>query len=429
MFHLGWFLSWQVQSWNQMWSGEGGTEWNHPELYIDMTRSLERAGFDYIMFEDGAFVPDSFGGSSKWWLANARSVPKQDPNSLLPILSQHTERLGLIATMTTSFHPPYMAARTSATLDHLSNGRAGVNLVTSHNVRTAQNFGYEEMFEHDHRYEMADEWIELVKQLWSSWEPDSVRLDREAGIFADFTKVHNIDFEGKYHSSRGPLNTTPTPQGRPVICQAGGSPAGRGFAAKHAETILAQVESVEAMKAYRDDVRARMVIEGRDPDSCKIMFIVNPVLGETDREAQDKHERTLAGFRNDIDVNLASMSYASGIDFSKFDLDAPIPAIETNAGRATMALIGANTTGMTLREAASSDIRKSVPLIGTADAVAEQMGDIAAEVGGDGFLIAGNVHRRYISEITDGLAPELRKRGLIRDGYAHTLFRDNLMDF
>ncbi|OZF33018.1 FMNH2-dependent monooxygenase [Rhodococcus sp. 14-2483-1-1] len=429
MFHLGWFLSWQVQSWNQMWSGEGGTEWNHPELYIDMTRSLERAGFDYIMFEDGSFVPDSFGGSSEWWLANARSVPKQDPNSLLPILSQHTERLGLIATMTTSFHPPYMAARTAATLDHLSNGRAGVNLVTSHNVRTAQNFGYEEMFEHDHRYEMADEWIDLVKQLWSSWEPDAVRLDREAGVFADFAKVHNIDFKGKYHSSRGPLNTTPTPQGRPVICQAGGSPAGRGFAAKHAETILAQVESVEAMKTYRDDVRARMIVEGRDPDSCKIMFIVSPVLGETQQEAQDKNERILDGFRNNIDVNLASMSYASGIDFSKFDLDAPIPTVETNAGRGTMALIGANTTGMTLREAASSDIRKSVQLIGTADAVAEQMGDIAAEVGGDGFLIAGSVNRRYISEITDGLAPELRKRGLIRDGYPHELFRDNLMDF
>lgn len=159
------------------------------------------------------------------------------------------------------------------------------------------------------------------------------------------------------------------------------------------------------------------------------MFIVSPVLGETQQEAQDKNERILDGFRNNIDVNLASMSYASGIDFSKFDLDAPIPTVETNAGRGTMALIGANTTGMTLREAASSDIRKSVQLIGTADAVAEQMGDIAAEVGGDGFLIAGSVNRRYISEIADGLAPELRKRGLIRDGYAHELFRDNLMDF
>lgn len=429
MFHMGWFLSWQVQSWNQMWSGTGGTEWNHPELYIDMAKSLERAGFDYLMFEDGSFVPDSYGSSTEWWLKNARSVPKQDPMSLIPIVSHFTERIGLIGTMTTSFYPPYMAARTMSTLDHLSHGRVGANLVTSHNVRTAQNFGYDEMFEHDLRYEMADEWIELVKGLWSSWEPDAVQLDYDRGIYADFEKVKPIDFKGRFYSSRGPLNTTPSPQGRPVICQAGGSPAGRGFAAKHADTIIAQVESVDAMKAYRDDVRARMVEFGRNPDDCKVMFIISPVLGETQEEALAKHDRILAGFRTNLDQNLASMSYASGMDFSKFDLDAPFPTVHTNATRSSMEMIGANATGMTLREAAGADIRKSVDLIGTAASVAEQMGEIAAEVGGDGFLIAGSVTRRYISEIADGLAPELRKRGLIRDGYTHELFRDNLLEF
>jgi FMN-dependent oxidoreductase (nitrilotriacetate monooxygenase family) len=430
LFHMAWFLSWQVQGWNGMWSGEGGTEWNHPELYVDMAQSLERAGFDYLMFEDGAFVPDSYGSSHDWWLANARSVPKQDPMQLLPILSQNTERIGLVGTMSTSYYPPYMAARTMATIDHLSHGRAGVNLVTSHNTRTAQNFGHDEMFEHDLRYDMADEWITLVKQLWDSWDPDAVVLDRERRMFADGSKVRTVDFEGKWHRSRGPLNVSSPPQGNPVICQAGGSPAGRGLAAKHSDTLLAQVGSVEAMKEYRADVRARMADAGRDPDSCKVMFIVSPVLGETHEDAVAKQERALAFYKADIESNLASMSYASGVDFAQFDLDAPLPDLRgTNATRSSMDLITRNSAGMTLREAASSDIRRSVELVGTPDAVAAQMGEIAEEVGGDGFLISGGVNRRYIAEIADGLAPALRKRGLIRDGYTHEMFRDNLLEF
>ena len=430
MFHLAWFLSWQVQSWNGTWSGEGGNEWNHPDLYVDMTKSLERAGFDYIMFEDGAFVPDSYGGNHDWWLARARSVPKQDPMQLLPILSQHTERLGLVGTMSTSFYPPYMAARTMATIDHLTHGRAGVNLVTSHNTRTAQNFGHDDIFEHDLRYDMADEWIELVKQLWGSWDADALVQDRARNVYVDGSKVRPIDFHGKWHSSRGPLNTMAPPQGNPVICQAGGSGPGRTLAAKHCDTLLAQVESIEAMKEYRADVRARMVEAGRDPDSCKILFIVSPVLGETQADAEAKNERMLAGFKADISVNLANMSYASGVDFAQYDLDEPFPDLsDTNATRSSMVMMSANAQGMTLRQAAESNVRRSVELVGTPDSVASQMGEIVAEVGGDGFLISGNVNRRYIAEITEGLVPELRKRGLTRDGYTHEQFRDNLLEF
>lgn len=429
MFHMGWFLSWQVQSWNAMWSGEGATEWNQPDLYIDMAHALERAGFDYLMFEDGSFVPDSYGGSHDWWLANARSVPKQDPMALIAVLSRFTEHIGLIGTMTTSFYPPYMAARMMSTLDHLSHGRAGANLVTSHNTRTAQNFGHQELFEHDRRYEMADEWITLVKRLWSSWEPDAVVLDRERGMFADGSKVHPVDFEGEFFSCRGPLNTTAPPQGRPAICQAGGSPAGRAFAARHADTIIAQCRGVEGMKEFRDDVRARMSAAGRDPDTCKILFIVSPVLGETQQDADEKQERQLTAFRTNLDINLSSLSYATGVDFSTFDLDAPFPQFETNATRSSLTMMSQAAGGRTLREAVSGDIREAVALVGTPDAVAARMGEIYQEVGGDGFLISGNVHRRYISEIADGLAPELRKRKLIRDGYQHATLRANLLEF
>jgi alkanesulfonate monooxygenase SsuD/methylene tetrahydromethanopterin reductase-like flavin-dependent oxidoreductase (luciferase family) len=173
-----------------------------------------------------------------------------------------------------------------------------------------------------------------------------------------------------------------------------------------------------------------MVEAGRDPDSCKILFIVSPVLGETTADARAKNDRVLAGMKADISSNLAGMSYASGVDFSTFDLDAPFPDLtNTNATRSSMAMMTANSAGMTLRQAAEADPRRSVELIGTPDAVAAQMGEIVEEIGGDGFLISGNVNRRYIAEITEGLVPELRKRGLVRDGYTHEQFRDNLLEF
>lgn len=428
MMHLGWFLSFQVQSWNQTWSGLGGTEWNKPQLYIDMARSLERAGFDYLMFEDGSFVPDSYGSSHDWFLAAARSVPKQDPLSLIPILGQFTQHIGFFGTVTTSFHPPYMAARTGATIDHLTDGRSGLNLVTSHNVRTAQNFGHDEMFDHDERYRMADEWIDLVKRLWNSWEPDAVVMDEERGVFADGAKVHPIDFRGRWYSSRGPLNTTPSPQGRPALCQAGGSPAGLDFGSKHVDTIIAHVSGVEDMKAYRDDVTRRMVAAGRDPKECKVLFLISPVLGETDAEARAKHDRTAAAMRANIDANLASMSYATGEDFSKFDLDEPLPVTSTNATQSSLALFTKLAEGKTLREFASGDVRRSLDLVGTPDHVAGLMGEAMEESHGDGFLISGPAHRRYISEIADGLAPALRRRGLIRDGYQYSTLRENLLE-
>ncbi|GAA4545914.1 NtaA/DmoA family FMN-dependent monooxygenase [Pseudonocardia xishanensis] len=429
MLHLGWFLSFQVQSWNQMWSGAGGTEWNKPQLYVDSARALERAGFDYMMFEDGAFVPDSYGGDHDWWLAAARSAPKQDPLALIPILGEHTRNIGFFATVTTSFHPPYMAARSAATIDHLTDGRFGLNLVTSHNTRTAQNFGYDELFAHDERYAMADEWIDLVRRLWDSWEPDAVVLDEERGIFADGSKVHPIDFEGRWYRSRGPLNVTRPPQGRPALCQAGGSKAGRAFGARNVDTIIAQVNGVEDMKAYRDEVSELMIAAGRDPKECKVLYIVTPVLGETEGEARDRFERGRKAMAGSVEANLASMSYATGLDFAQFDLDAPFPDIETEATQSSLALFKKLAAGKTLREFATSDTRKSVDLYGTPDSVAGQMGEIMDEVGGDGFLISGSLNRRYVSEISDGLGAALRRRGLTRDGYAGSTLRENLLEF
>jgi FMN-dependent oxidoreductase (nitrilotriacetate monooxygenase family) len=427
MFHMGWFLSYHAGTWNQPWSGEIASEWTQSDLYVGMARSLERACFDYMIIEDGSFIPDAHRGSAEDSLASG-FVPKCDPMTLVSLIGQATTHIGIIATLTTTFYPPFLGARLLTTLDHLTVGRVGANLVTSHNPRTAQNYGLDEQFEHDVRYEMADEWVEVVKALWDTWEPGAVSMDESTGVFVDYRKVHRADFHGKWFSSRGPLNTLPGPQGHPVICQAGGSSAGRAFAARHAETVIAQVATVEDMKAYREDMSRRLVDAGRQPTDCKVMFVVSPVLGETDDEAQAKHTRMLGTSEQRMERRLAILSFSSGVDFSQFDPDGPIPDLAVNAARSTTAMHLGPPNGATLREALSGP-PPGIDLVGTVDTVAAKMGEYMQEAEGDGYLISGPVHRRYIAEIADGLAPALKKRQMIRDHYRHDHLRDTLQEF
>ena len=431
MFHLGWFVGYGygVQSWRQIWSGAGGTEWSKPDLYVDMARAMERAGFDYMMIEDSSCIPDIYGGSMESILRNAHGAPKHDPMALVPLIAAATKRLGIVCTAATSFYPPYLLARLMSTLDHLSDGRVGVNLVTASSDRAAQNYGLDRHFDHGLRYEMAHEWTELVTRLWDSWEPDAVVLDEARGIFADHTKVHYADFKGRYYSARGPLQTIASPQGRPVICQAGGSEAGKDFAARWADTIVSAVRGVDKMKAARADMTARLQRTGRDPASAKMLYLVMPVLGETMHEARDKQARIQAQRHEEYEFVLQTMSYASGVDFARFDLDQPLPEVETNGHRSTIADFVKAAEGRTLRELASFRTMESIELVGTPDSVAAEMGEAMAAVGGDGFLIGNAVERRQVAEICDGLVPALQKRGLVRATYAHETLRENLLAF
>ena len=271
--------------------------------------------------------------------------------------------------------------------------------------------------------------MNVVSQLWDSWEPGSLILDEETGAFADHTKVHHIDFEGRFYKSRGPLNTVPGPQRRPVVCQAGGSPAGREVAAKHADTIVALVSGIEAMKEYKEDITERLIQHGRKPSDAKLLFLVSPILGDTDEEARAKHARSVEAQIANLEPALAGQSYLSGMDFSKFDLDAPLPDLTGKSnGHQSMVddlqlAAGAKTLRQTLIDKATGI--GSVQLVGSPDSVAVQMGEIMDYVGGDGFLIASEVTRKNITEIADGLAPALRCRGLMRSGYPHEHFRDN----
>jgi FMN-dependent oxidoreductase (nitrilotriacetate monooxygenase family) len=428
MFRLGWFLStgFGVYGWNGQWSGNAAQDAGNPQLFIDAATSLERAGFDYMMLEDSSVLPDVYGGDFGFAARNA--VVRLDPLPLLPLLAQATRHIGLVATVATTFYPPFLAARLMTTLDHLTRGRCGINLVTSSPDAAAQNYGLDQLPEHDQRYAMADDWVGAVNALLGSWEPGALVRDEVRGQFADPSKIHYADYSGPYYRTRGPINTIPSPQGRPVFCQAGGSPAGKEFGAKHADTIIAASGTVESMKDYREDISRRMKDFGRDPASVKVLFLCNPILADTDDEAIARRDRMDAAAAADVETNLFNLSYHSGVDFSKFELDAPVPDIRTNGHQSTMDRFMREAEGKTLREALPSKTRWGPELVGSPVTVAARMEDIMQEVGGDGFLIANPVTRRELTDVCDGLAPVLRRRGSIRDGYGHATFRENLLE-
>ena len=428
-FHLGWFLanSFGVHGWGQAWGGVTARDWAGPDLHIDLARGLERACFDFILLEDSLFVPDNYGASTRFYLERALRAPKNDPLPLVPLMAQATARIGLVPTLSTSFYPPFLLARLIATLDFLSHGRMGCNFVTSTAARAAQNFGLDAHIEHDTRYEMADEFVTLVRELWNSWDADAIVMDEERGVFADPDRVRAIDFKGRFHASRGPLNTARPPQGSPVLVQAGSSPQGRQFAAGHMDVVLAAYNSVADMKAFRADMRARLAARGRDPDRCKVMFVISPTLGETAAEAEARHQRRQQAKNDAPDLTLAAMASLTDIDFSQFDLDAPLEELTTNGQQGTLKLFLKQ--GRTLREVARNYRYGLEDLHGTPDQVAGRMDEIMQEVGGDGFMFSGPLSRRYLAEIADGLTPALQKRGLTRRAYAHAHFRDNLMEF
>jgi FMN-dependent oxidoreductase (nitrilotriacetate monooxygenase family) len=431
-FHLAWFANFIADEWNNTW-GSDGMPWDGA-FYIEMAQQLERACFDYFMLEDKCHVSDVYGGTMEMELKHG-VAPKHDPAPLAALMAYSTKRLGIVPTLSTSFYPPWLLARLTSTLDHIAHGRFGWNIVTSAEDKAAQNFGMDKLYEHDLRYEMADEYVDLVTQLWGSWDADAVVRDRETGVYADHRKVRTIDFEGRFFKSRGPLNTVPPPQGRPVLCQAGSSPKGRAFAAKYADTIVAPFRPPLAMKEYRDDIRSRMEAIGRKPDDCKVLFMISPIVADTESEARAKHARWMSD-PNFVEYMLAEISSITEIDFSQFDLDAPVGELTTNGERGALeGFLGSDRT-KTLRELAQCGFTEGAadesPLVGTPDQVAEAMGEMMEEAGGDGFLITSPVmrlNRRYVIEITDGLVPALQQRGLTRTSYTYDQFRDNLLEF
>jgi long-chain alkane monooxygenase len=430
--HLAWFMNFTPGEWDHPLA-TGGSPWNG-EFYVDMAKAMERACFDYIMIEDTLMVSETYGGSAEAGLKHAQMVPKHDPSPLAALISAATRRMGVVATFSTLAYPPFMLARLCSTLDHIADGRFGWNIVTSGEDAAAQNFGLDRLPPRAERYDMADEYVDLVCKLFDSWDSDAVVMDHETGTYADFRKVRPINFEGNYFKVRGPLNTVRSPQGQPVFVQAGGSPRGRAFAARHADSIIAVANGIGGMKQYRDDVRGYAAKFGRNPDHAQVLFLVYPILAETDAEAHAKYQRMIASPAF-IERSLAGISSITDIDFSKFPLDEPLPHLTTNGEQGSLDKFAQWGSGKTLRRLAMERFEAVEPkleFIGSPDTVAERMGLVMEAVGGDGFLISTpfqRTSRRFITEVTEGLVPALQRRGLARTAYTGTTLREVLREF
>jgi alkanesulfonate monooxygenase SsuD/methylene tetrahydromethanopterin reductase-like flavin-dependent oxidoreductase (luciferase family) len=302
--------------------------------------------------------------------------------------------------------------------------------VTATSDAAAQNYGLDVQIEHDLRYDMADEYVECVSQLWDAWAPDAVVMDEGTNTFIDPSKVKVVDFKGKYYKTRGPLNIPRSPQGRPVFIAPGGSPRGRQFAGRNAEIVLAGGESIADMKGYRDDVLAHAKALGRDASKIKALFTCVPTVVKSPSDVADTKDQLTKARAHHFERGLAAMSFLSGLDFSKFDPDKPMGEFKTNGMQTLLRTFKNAGPNATLRDVVTKPNGQGFThFVGTADQIAGQMQESMEEIGGDGFLITGHLKPKYIQSITDELVPALWKRQLTRREYSNAHLRDNVTAF
>ncbi len=314
-------------------TGNHVAAWLHPDAQIDagsnfrhyaeITQTAERGKFDLMFVADAVAVRDgNLSALSRW----PQYMVYFDPLTLLPAIAAVTKHIGVVATATTSYNEPYHIARKFASLDHISGGRAGWNVVTSSAVNEAQNFGREQHYEHGERYDRANEFVEVVKGLWDSWEDDAFIRDRSTGRYFDPTKLHALNHKGKNFSVRGPLNVARPPQGHPVLFQAGSSEAGRESAARFAEGVFTPQHTLAGAQEFYRDLKGRMARYGRPPEALKIMPGLNAIVGRTAKEAEEKHRFLQSKIHPDVGLELLS-NQLDNMDLSEYDLDGPLPDI------------------------------------------------------------------------------------------------------
>ncbi|MEV1295688.1 NtaA/DmoA family FMN-dependent monooxygenase [Pseudonocardia sp. NPDC049635] len=405
-------------------------DWRRAPMYVEAARMLEtRGGLEAIIFADGAAIPTAYKGSTEAYVRYGLEGVNGDAVPLLAAIATSTRHIGLMCTMSTSLYPPYLLARILATLDHLSGGRAGWNLVTSVG-EVAKNFGADALPEHDERYDRAEEFLELVTQLWDSWAPGAVLRDRDGLRFADPERIRPVNYEGTYHRAAGPLTVPRPPQRRPTIMQAGSSERGRDFAAKNADMIICIRNSPEAMKDFRDDIRERARSFGRNPDSVKVFFTVRLFVGDSYEDALALRSSMIDRATVNEEVGLANYSYRAGYDFNRLPLDEPLPAdFRTGHSQSMVPQYTERGQTLTLREIALAEARKeNFHLTGTPKDVADGMVDLMEQVGGDGIAIRDTNDPTTVTAVVDRVIPLLRARGAVRSRYRYSTLRENLLD-
>lgn len=398
------------------------------ETYLDasywerIARTLERGCFDMLFFADSYTLHDRYQDSPDAAIRYAVQYPRLDPLPLIPMLSRVAPNLGFGVTASTTFLPPYWLARNMATIDHLTDGRMGWNVVTSYSRSEAQNFGMDDIPEHDLRYDIADEYMDVCNKLWASWEEDAIVMDREAGIYADPKKVHRINHEGKYFRSRGPLCVPRPPQGRPVIIQAGSSPRGLKFAAQHADVIFAVPNSSGGAANHRKAINAALKEAGRSRDDVKVIWGITPVTGESEAEVKAKREAIQANIHPE--AALVLLSGHLNYDLSTWPKDRPLSELEVSGVQAF-----ARGQNYTAEEYARRMAEGSGNLMdGTAAQIADRMEALYEQTEGDGFMIVTHALPSSVDDFVDLVVPELQRRGHFRKRYGARILRDRFFN-
>ncbi|MGG4143754.1 LLM class flavin-dependent oxidoreductase [Paenibacillus algorifonticola] len=390
------------------------------EFYKQQAQKAEAGKFDLVFIADGLYITE-------------HSLPhflnRFEPLTILSALAAVTSKIGLVGTLSTSYSEPFTVARQFASLDHISGGRGGWNVVTSPLEGSAKNYSKADHPTHPQRYRIAEEYLEVTRGLWDSWEDDAFVRDKESGVFFDPEKLHRLNHKGEFFSVQGPLNIARSKQGQPVIFQAGSSEDGRNLAAKSADAVFTGHESLEEAKAFYLDVKNRAAAYGRSADEIGIFPGISPIIGHTQEEADRKYEE-LASLVS-IDKALQFLGrFFEHFDFSQFPLDEPFPDIGdlgSNSFRSGTDKIKskAREHGLTLRQVALSVATPRTDFIGTPEKIADLIQQWHEEEGADGFIIHSSVPKG-LDDFVDLVVPILQERGIYRTEYEHDTLRGNL---
>ncbi|RGD90061.1 LLM class flavin-dependent oxidoreductase [Acinetobacter sp. SWAC57] len=410
--------------------------WRHPEVNPEDVTSLEhlknlakiaeQGKFDAIFFADGLGWPQA----APHLLAKGAPAYYWEPLTVLSVLSQVTEKIGLISTISTSYLAPFHLARLFASLDHISHGRTGWNLVTSGTDFEAKNFNLTEQNKHTERYLRAREYVDVVKGLWDSFDDDAYLFDQTSGNFFDASKLHYLNHQGEFYSVAGPLQSARPVQGYPVIVQAGSSEDGRHLAAETAEVVFTAQQTLEGAQAFYHDIKARAAAFGRDPDSIKVMPGIMPIVAETYEQALEKFEQLQSLIDPVVGVGLLS-AFLGNIDWEKYSLDDPVPDFPVTEGwqsRQQLLLDLARAENLTIRQLYKkvAGARGHKILIGTPVQVADELEHWFNNGAADGFNILAPTFPIGLTDFVEQVIPELQRRGLFRQEYEGTTLREHL---
>jgi FMN-dependent oxidoreductase (nitrilotriacetate monooxygenase family) len=419
-------------------TGHHVASWRHPDAqadaginfqhYVEITQTAERAKFDLVFLADNVCVRDA---KTEALSRSAQYIANFEPLTLLAALSAVTSRIGLVATASTSYNEPFHVARKFASLDHLSGGRAGWNLVTSGMAAEAHNFNRDAHYEHGERYDRAREFAQVVVGLWDSWDDDAFLRNKETGQFFDPDKLHRLDHKGENFSVRGPLNVPRTPQGRPVIVQAGGSEDMIAVAAEFAEVIFCAPLTLEQAQTFYANIKGRLAEHGRAPDEMKIMPGLSVIVGRTDAEATERYEQ-LQSLIHPVVAREILSTVLGGVDLTTYPFDGPLPENlpMSNASQSTFNYVHdlARKENLTMRQVAMrvAGARAKSVVRGSAQQVADHMEQWFCKDSCDGFNIMPPHLPGGLNDFVELVIPELQRRGLFRTEYEGRTLREHL---